>query len=343
MQLDHSETGLLFWIKRAEAEIRTDSLGTLIEIVENLYYVLYSRLVLELANIELSSLFEITTRPWTAYHEFVLPASDHLYRILVAFKDILDAPSMCEAIRTDLVTYYQESYIHRMATHDSVKEDVLDDILGFRRYAVSVISDKNSAYFVKWNSLIPFFDSISPKLLAILAEKYLTHTPKFLLEYDIPLSKLPFAYNRKLDLAAWERERQFDHRIATLAKLEGRVVGEERRDDYRLGLLTLVKQEKCICISICSCALACTYDVERPCPCSERHLRIMLARRRQDTGTSDFMTRANTLGRAFFEGLAVLNPDTKARHLSTELRFAFENFQLEIQKERAIVPVCVWT
>ncbi|KAJ5155305.1 hypothetical protein N7492_008108 [Penicillium capsulatum] len=343
VHLDHSQTGLLFWIKRAEAEIRTDSLSNLIEIVENLFYVLYSRLVLEMANMELAALFKMATRPSTTHLKFVLPDPNHLYRIFLAFKDVLDAPSMCEAPRSDLISYYQERYIHRVTTHEATREISLDDVLGFRRYAVNVVSERPSSYYDKWEHLIPCFDSIPANIMAILAEKYLTVVPNVVPDDDVPLSDLPFYHLKMTDPEAWERDIIMDHRIATLAKLQGRSIGDERRDDRRVRLLPLSKQQKCICASICTCARDCTYDVERFCPCAERQLRIMLARRRKDTGGSGFMTRANTLGRAFFHGLSSLKPEVESQCINNQIHIALDLFELEIQKERANLPAPVWT
>lgn len=340
LQLDHAEMGLLLWIKRAEVEIRTDSLATLIEVVENLFYVLYSRLVMEMASIELCALFKMEARPMTTRLKFVLPEPNHLYRILLACKDFLDSPVICEVVQKDLVSQYQQNYIHRITLKHSEKVP-LDDILGFRRFAVNIVSDRTSIYYQKWNTLITIFDSIPADIMAVLAEKYLTVVPRIVPEDDVPFSELPFVRLQVINPVLWAKETILDHRIATLAKLQGRSVGEERREDGRFRLLSLAKQQKCICISVCSCAYDCTYNVERQCPCAEAQLRLMLARRRRGTGPSDFAMRATTLGRVCFEGLANLKRNVSEDELELEISNMFEIFELEIQKERSSVPAPV--
>lgn len=295
-----------------------------------------------MANAELCYLYETEKRPLSTYRQSILPAPDHLYQMFLVFKDVLDSPSMCEQVPTNLVTYYQQGYIDRIIGHSNVRDVVPDEILRFRRHMAKVASDKTSEYYTKWDKLIPVFHTIPGNVLVTLAENYLTLYPKFVLDNDIPLSELPFRDIRAVDRQERHNEIVFDYRVATLALLNGTCIGDERREYGNLCPFPLAKQKKCICTLTCSCAAACTRDARRPCPCSERQLRILLACRREDTGTSDFMTRANTLGRAYFEGFAVMNSDVELTDIVSQIQLAFDGFRLEIEKERANVPAPVW-
>lgn len=342
-QLDDSETGLFYWVQRAEAEIRTDSLAILIEIVENLFYTLYSTVEFEMSSIELCALFKMEPRPPTTHDQFYLPDPNHLYRIFLAFKDVLDSPLICEAPRSaivqDTVTQYQESHVRRLILKEAVKGFTKDDLLGYRRYALNIVSERTSAYCKKWSQLIGFFGNIPSELMAVLSEKYFTRVPRALPEEDVTTGELGFVDLKASNPDVWEREIILDHRMATLAKLEGKSVGEERRDDPRVRLLSIVKYHKCICTSFCFCARECTNNVERWCPCAERHLRLMLARRRKGTGRFSFATRANGLARFSFQGLATLRRDVSDDQLVAEMGMVFDIFDLEIQRERSGVAL----
>lgn len=324
----------MYWLMRAEAEIRTESLATLIEIVENLYYALYARIVLEMANVELCSCFNVGMRAVTSYPVMVLPDANHLYRIFLICKDALDSPGICQDLQEDLVLQLQEEYIDRFIWSESQKDFTVDDLLGYRRYALSIVSDRTSAYCDKWEGLTSYFRHTPPEIITLLSEKYLAVVAKRKAVDDIPYNDLPFFNLKAVDPEAWERDVIQDHRIATLAKLEGRTVGEERREDPKIRLLSAVKQQKCICTAVCSCAYDCTYDIEHHCPCAERQLRIMLLRRRKVTDRYNFVNVANSIARIGFEGLAAIRHDVEDEEMVIELGHLFELFDLAIHKER---------
>ena len=332
----------MHWINRAETEIRTGSLTVLIEVVENLFYTLYARLVLEMAAIELCGLCKEPTRPQTTHKQFYLPNPDHLYRILLTGKEFLDAPTVCELIQQGLVTKYQEGYVQHAISKGANKLSG-DDILGYRRYAMRIVSDRSSDYCKKWQPLIAIFNEIPPEIIMAFAERYFTQVPRVDIEKDIPFSDLPFVNLKAVDPVVWEKQIIQDYRLATLAKLEGKSVGDERIEDPRFRLLTIATHRKCICSSICFCAHGCTFDVERPCPCAEWQLHIQLALRRKGPGQHSFMIRANTLARACFQRLASIRPDLDDDQLAQEVENTFAIFEQEILNERSAGPVFTWT
>ncbi|KAJ5167750.1 uncharacterized protein N7482_003344 [Penicillium canariense] len=333
-ELDNAETGLQYWIKHAEAEVRTNSLAVLIEVVENLFYALYSRVIIEMAGIELCALFKLQLRPAVGSRQFFLPDANHMYRLLLACKDNLDDTNVCESLQEGVVHQWQEGFLRRLALKEIEKGFNPDDMLGYRRFAQSIVSDPTCAYVAKWRSLVPFFDTIPSEILAVMSEKWFTVLPKVVLPDDVPSGQLPFVDLKRANPMQWEKEIILDYRLATLGKLEGRSIGEERRDDPKIRLLSLARCRKCICTSVCLCSWACTYRVKSACPCSERHVRIMMARRCKETGPFDFTIRANTAARACWEGLAMLRRDVKDDTILLEWREAFEVFELTIQKER---------
>ncbi|KAJ6115977.1 hypothetical protein N7523_006394 [Penicillium sp. IBT 18751x] len=345
VELDDSINGLTYWTKRAEDEIRTDQLATLIDIVEHLFYTLYARLQIEMAAVELCALIRRGKRPLSTHFKFVLPNNDHLYRIFTACKDFLDSPMVCgnprAAILPGLVVEFQECYISNLIC-SNILHRVDDDPMRYRRYAKAILAEPTSSYRKKWRGLIPFFDSIPADLMAILCEKYFTAFPKKVPELDTPLSELGLV-DPKME-ASWEEDVIQDHRLSALSMLEGKSIGEMRRDDPKTSIYAMSKTHKCICNSVCFCAEACTrHDgVEKWCPCAERHIRIMLARRRKPTGGDKLHVRANTLAWVCFQGLAGLKEDVQERQLLLEVFEMFNIFDMEIQKQRSGLTAAHW-
>jgi hypothetical protein len=334
VQLGDTPPGLLYWIKRAEADVRTCDLAVLIEIVENLFYALYSRVIIEMAGIELCALFKVELQPSAGSRQFCLPDPSHMYRIFLACKDNLDNYNVCEDLKEGIVHKWQEVFLQRLAKTKIENGLNPDDSLGYRQFARNVVSDPQSAYMDKWQYLVPFFLSIPKEILVVMSEKWFTVQPKATLPDDVPSSQLPFIDLKLADRKQWERELILDYRLASLAKLEGRSIGDERRDDPKIRLLKLAKCRRCICASTCLCAKECTHYVESPCPCSERYVRLMTARLSKNPGRFDFATRANTAARACWEGLARLRWDVSDEDILLEWSEAFAVFELEIQKER---------
>ena len=347
MQLDDTINGLTYWTKRAEDEIRTDQLATLIDIVEHLFYTLYARLQIEMAAIELCSLIRRGERPVSTHFKFVLPNNDHLYRIFTACKDFLDSPMICgnprAAIISGLVVEFQECHIYSLGCKD-IAQGIDEDPMGYRKHAQTILSEWSSLYRKKWNGLIPFFDTIPVELMAVLCEKYFTVVPKKEPELDIPLSELGLVDLKTVDPARWEKKIILDHRLSALSMLEGKSIGEMRRDDPKASIFSLSKTHKCICNQVCFCAEACTrHDgVEHWCPCAERHFRIMTARRRSSTGRAPFGIRANTLSWVCFQGLAGLQECVPERQLLLEVFEMFNIFDMEIQKQRSGLTAAHW-
>ncbi|EPS29643.1 hypothetical protein PDE_04593 [Penicillium oxalicum 114-2] len=333
-QLHETEPSLLYWIKRAEEEVRSGDLAVLIATVENLHYALYSRVVIEMASVELCALFKAERQAPNGCQGLWLPDADHLYRIFLACKDTLDSPTTWKRPQWAAIHKWQEHFTGRLTEKEDDQSLKPDVVCGYRQFAQNILSDPRSAYVCKWCSLIPFFHSVPQENLISISEKWFTVRPKVILPDDVPSYELPFIDLKLVNPALWKREIVLDYRLASLANLEGKSIGDERREDPKSRLLSLAKCHKCICISTCLCARDCTDHVERPCPCSERYVRLMTARLCKKPSRFPFTTRANTAARACWEGLAMLRRDVSAETIVLEWREAFSVFELEIHKER---------
>lgn len=312
----------------------------LIDTVENLYYALYARITIELASIELCGSYRIDTSALRIELPFLMPEADHLYRIVLAFKEVLDSPEICAILRKDVITYFQQGYINQVTKKRSQDEFPFFDPLGYRPFAMRTVSYRHGSYCEKWRRLIPFFNSIPAETMATMSEKYLTMTPVTIPPNDIPSENLPWIYPEQVGMAVWDTEIVKDYRLSDIAKKMGTTIGEERKKESIPSLYHLVRQKKCICNSICGCSLECTLEVQRACPCAERHVRIMATKRGlayRRNGPS-FAATASTTARMFFDGLAELKRDVKAADIANELNHAFELFSLLIATEREMAP-----
>ncbi|KAJ5970488.1 uncharacterized protein N7479_000406 [Penicillium vulpinum] len=335
-EVDNSETGLLYWIKRSEQNLRTQEMTVMIDTVENLYYALYARVTIELASIELCGSYRVDLRALRIELPFLMPEADHLYRIILTFKEVLDSPAICAILRKDVIAHFQQGYINQVTKTKMQQEFPFFDPLGYRPFAMRTFSYRHGSYYEKWRGIIPFFDVISPETMATMSEKYLTMTPVTIPSDDIPLEELPWIFPEHVGMSVWDTDIVRDYRLADAAKILGTTIGEERRKESTPALYHLIRQRKCICKSICACALACTQEVERGCPCAERHVRIMTTKRglgcRRNGPT--FAATACTTARMFFHGLAELRRDVTAADIANEMDQSFELFALFISTER---------
>ncbi|KAJ5924370.1 hypothetical protein N7466_008557 [Penicillium verhagenii] len=334
IELDSSETGLLYWIHQAETNVRADSLFELLPIVEHLFYALYARVQFEMSCVELCWLFRFAARPGN--RRFYMPVPHHMYRLFHFFREILSDPEICGGHDNGIICHFMERYVSLVIEKENSKGPfVADDILGYRQFAYSLTRNQGSKYCRKWDSLIPIFPDFPAEILVVLSEKYLTVTPKRVPEVDIRSECLPFANLELMDPVKREREIILDNHLATVAKLEGKCIGDCRREDQDCNLLHKIKQFKCICRSRCSCARLCTHNVENPCPCAERQLRMQLAINRNGTGRYDFATRVSTIAMAGFQGLAVMRTNVHDDLVVAEIAGILGVIKTEIQKQRA--------
>lgn len=311
-------------------------MAVLIDTVENLYYALYACITIELASIELCGSFRIDTSALRIELPYLMPEADHLYRIVMTFKDVLDSPEICAILRKDIIDHFQREYVKHLITKEPSLDELPFDALRYRPFAKRTVSCRHGSYFQKWKGLIPCFDSIPAETMAAISDKYFTMHPVTIPPPDIPFEQLPWIFPEDIGMAIWDTDIVADRRMSKRAQELGTCIGEERKNSPTPSLYYLVRQRKCICDSICSCSLQCTLEVERPCPCAERVVRIMSTKRRlahRKNGPT-FAATASTTARMFFDGLAQLKRDVKATDIANELGKAFELLSLLISKER---------
>ncbi|KAH8431865.1 uncharacterized protein LDX57_009516 [Aspergillus melleus] len=334
VELDDMPDGLLYHVKRTEEVVGSDSIANLIDAVEGLYYALFARLIMEMANVDLCSCFHLNLHGMTGKASCTLPEPTHLFKILLFCKRMLESPAICLHIHKELVRQHQSEYVRRAISRFESMGVFLDDLLGYRRDIMSVASDSSSAFRQKWTNGILLYDMPPEEVLTVLSERYLALTPKVTFQDELPTSELPFVNSELADPEVWERELIKDHRQATLAKLEGKSVGDVRRVDERRRLSDYVKENKCICRSSCTCAWDCTLDPERPCPCAERQMRVLLVKRRKGVSPREFGARCSSLAKAIFQGISCLRRDVEDQEIAKEFDRALLLFAEEIQKQR---------
>lgn len=306
----------------------------MIKAVEDLYYVLYARLAIETGNVQLCSSFNLDIRRLSGRDTFQLPEPSHLILILRACKDVLEVPEVCKVLDAEIVTQHQEDFVRRAMANFEEKGHTANDLLGYRRYIMSLIEQGDSEFCQNWRGLNPVYQMAPGEILAMLSEKYLSVAAVEKNSNYATDENLPFIDRERVDPDEWERQIILDNRQATWAKLEGKSVGEMRREDERRPLLDYVKEYKCICLSFCSCANDCTNDVERPCPCAERMMRILLAEQSTSPRGQAFGQRCADLAALVFEGLASVYRGAHGSEMAMELKSALDLFKREVLNER---------
>ncbi|RJE22186.1 hypothetical protein PHISCL_05472 [Aspergillus sclerotialis] len=334
VEMDHSPHGLLANIEHAESIVTTLSANALIECTEKLYYALYARVVIEMANVELCSSFQTDIRSLAKREPYILPHPVQAYKILLIFKEALDSQKVCSGFDKRIMRQYQEDFVTRTAPKCIEAAQVTDDFLGYRRHIMGVLTDSSSLFRVKWAGLSEMYKMPPGNVLMVLSEKYLPFRPKLDIQYDILPRDLPFIDVTAVDSDKWEQRRIRCNRDATLAKLESRGVGEVRQEKYADCLMDYLKEKKCVCASTCECTYYCTYDCERFCPCSEYVMRIMLAEKRKYPGKHSFAIRCINLANALFEKLATMRTDIPDSELNKEGERAIQLLEREVRIQR---------
>ncbi|KAL2821730.1 hypothetical protein BDW59DRAFT_174085 [Aspergillus cavernicola] len=334
VDLEDIPDGILAHTRRAEELVTSNSITDLVANTENLYYALYARLIMEIASADLCSSFTLGFRRMPINNSFVLPEPSQLCKILFVCKHILDDRTVCLNPNKALIKQHQNEYIRRAVDKIHGAGFILDDFVGYRPYALSIVNDEFSEFCRKWSKSSALYQMPPGEVLTLQSEKYLSFSPKAAVQEAVPALNLPFIDQHTVNPDIWERELILDNRQATLAKLEGKCIGETRRQDDRRRLIDLVRERKCICRPVCSCAWDCTLEVERQCPCSERMLSLMVAKRRRSVGPLPFGPRCSALAKAIFQGVASIRIDADDVELSAEMDRAILIFTEEIRKQR---------
>ncbi|KAK2807556.1 hypothetical protein FQN50_005424 [Emmonsiellopsis sp. PD_5] len=198
VELDSSPTGIKFHISRVESQMDQDSTTELLSTVEDLYYALYARLNIEIANVQLCESFQLDIRKMALRKNNLtatsVAADNHLPEpalinmIFQACKRILRSEDICGFLDREIIHQHQAEYVQRAveayaaARRRSLDEvevhDVDVDVLGYRRHIERLVADPNSEFRAQWSGLNPIYKYAPGMVLATLSEKYLALQPK---------------------------------------------------------------------------------------------------------------------------------------------------------------------
>lgn len=309
----------------------SDNIVTLIFAIEDLYYVLYARLAIEIGNVQLCSSFNLDIRGLSGKDAVVLPEPRHLLAILNICKEVLDARQVCQVLNEEILKRHQEEFVQQAIKEYSDMGRQPDDMFGYRRHIRELVNDPTSRFSQQWRGLNPVYQMAPKEILAILSEKYLSATsPEKRADNAVAL-ELPFVDPNTVDPDVWERRTVRAHRQATLAILEGKSVGEVRREaDEGFNAMDYVKEQKCVCFGFCSCAEECTRDAERLCPCAERVMRALVV----EQAGQNFGQQGSLLAEVVFEGLSAVRRDASKYDMARELTPGLDLFKNEVVKLR---------
>ncbi|PWY73902.1 hypothetical protein BO94DRAFT_524955 [Aspergillus sclerotioniger CBS 115572] len=333
LDLDDIPDGLMTCIRNAEEAVTSDRITDLVNSIENLYHALYARLIMELANVDLCSCFNFGVARVSSHNNFILPEPRHLFNIFLACKGFLDSPTVCTAFNRKVVEDYQSGFIRRSLQNLLDVGFDLDDLIGFRRFVLPIVDNRESPFRKKWSGSGLVYQLPPAELLAIQAERYMAFTPRETHRLLIPDQILPFVERHTIDPERLEREFIQDHRQAALAMLEGKTLGDLRNENTMSRMMNYVKERKCICQSACSCSMICTREPERPCPCAEWRMTMMLAQSRSGQGPLGLRDRCTVLSKAVFLEIASFRDDVDTFEIAAALDRAFMLFADEIQKK----------
>ncbi|PYI28207.1 hypothetical protein BP00DRAFT_351681 [Aspergillus indologenus CBS 114.80] len=334
VDLDDHE-GLLAHIRKAEELATSNSIKDLVRAVETLYYSLYAKLIMEIANAELCSYFQLGIPRVTTKDDFMLPEQHSTMKMFLVCKESLDSPSVCLVFSKDILRQHQAGLVRRAVNMLAATGFSLDDLVGYRRFTLALLSNPTSEFRQKWDGPGLTYQMPPREVLIFGSEKYLSFAPRDAIRTKVPQLRLRFVEEKSVDPATWERETILGHRQAVLAILESRVIGEIRRTDGRRGLINYAREKRCTCRSPCSCAMACTMNPERVCPCAVWNLTIMMLENRRNFPDLKLGSRCNILARSIFEAVSTIRDDRDLCYLAVEMKGALTTIANEIDKMRA--------
>jgi hypothetical protein len=333
LKLNTNPTGIPYKIQKVDDNLNTDSVIPFTAAIEDLYYALYARIVAELGHVVLASTFNLDNSGFWNRTSPTLPEPNHLFIILFLFREMLEDPSVCASHNKELLKFHQNAYITDMKEkhQDSHR---LPDLVGYRRHIREMTRDRFSGTFRSYIDVYPMAREFPVSILTHLSEKYISLAPRMMSTgIATGLESLPFVDLQNQDPVVWERNIIQAHRAASLALLQGMVVGEIRREeDNKCDLIDYVKEQKCVCTSICECAVDCTKNAEILCPCANRWMRSLVIR--DPDCQLDFLTRGDILGELTYQFVAAICRDTPNNIIISEIKEGIHLIREEMVKFR---------
>lgn len=325
----HTPAGnILTCVEKAERELRRGSVVDFVFAIEELYFNLYARLEIEIALLHFCSSFIIDGQKPKRDAIPTSPDPNHVYTILNVCKKTLGEQGVCSAFDDRLVRYYKHSYVEEMTRRYKIEGTLPLDPSGYRAHVNDTIEDTNSFTYRHWCQMYPELEHLSTEILAFLSEKYLPIYPrKVRTQYDYSFkSQQPESgVTRELNMIC-------AHRLCSLARIEGKAVGELRREDESFSVMRYAREQKCICLDICACSGLCTRSGSTLCPCSSRWVRGILAHRHESRYS--FRDKCTVMGELTYESLAALKRELSDDLVQRELVGGINIIREEMIKQR---------
>ncbi|OKL59452.1 hypothetical protein UA08_05120 [Talaromyces atroroseus] len=330
----HTPTAnILIGVENAEQELKNGSVVDFVFAIEDLYFSLYARLEVEIALLHFCSSFISRGRKPKHSTSPTLPDPNHVYTILNVCRDVLDDKSVCSAFDGRLVSYHKRLYVEEMNRRYIFEGTLPLDPTGYRAHVNERVKDPNSSAYRHWCQIYPELQHLSVDILAFLSEKYHPIYPCPVRKQNEFAFKTPntnFLSNKFA--AAWEENMICAHRLCSLAKIQGKAVGELRREEEAFNVIRYASEQKCICLDICSCSRICTRSGSTLCPCSGRWLRGVLTH--QPESGDSIREKSTVMGELTYESLAALKRELPDDLVQRELLGGINIIREEMIKQR---------
>lgn len=320
-------------VERVERGLESGLVIDYIFAIEDLCFSLYARLEIEIALLHFCTSFVTNGHKRKSRTTPTLPEPDHVYTILTVCKKILKEEDVCSAFDDQLVKYHQRLYVEEINKKYKIHGILPLDYNGYRAHVYETIEDPSSHAYRHWCQLYPEIQHLSIDILAFLSEKYVPTYPRTARKQSEPLTRV---HDLKLlteeDTSSLEVGMVAAHRLCTLAKIEGKAVGELRRKEGIPNILRYASEQKCTCLDICACSKLCTRSGNVLCPCSSRWTRGITMLQPENGG--DFRERSTLLGELTYESLAALRRELPDNVVRRELLGGVNIIREEMIKQR---------
>lgn len=335
LQLHTPSGSILAYVEKAEQELENGSVIDFILAIEDLYSCLYARLVVEIGLVHFCSSFVGNGQRRRSKTQPQLPDSEHIYSILTMCKSALEDESICSAFDNRMINYHQKYYVVEMTRKYRMHGTLPLDHTGFRAHVYEAILDPRSHSFRHWCQIYPVLGHLPIDILAFLAEKYIPMYPRTSYKYENVTFKSPGPYESVENVAAWAENMKCAHRMCALARIEGKAIGQLRREENSFNIARYAREQKCICLDVCSCSRLCTRSGNTRCPCSGRWMRGYHLYKPDCEAT--FREKSTAMGELTYESLVALKHDLPHHLACRELAAGINIIREEMIKQR-IVP-----
>ncbi|KAE8551132.1 hypothetical protein TMatcc_009230 [Talaromyces marneffei ATCC 18224] len=333
----HSPTGsILAYVEKAEQELENGSVIDFIFAMEDLYPCLYARLDIEIGLVHFCSSFVGNGQKRRSKTQPQFPEPEQIYTILAMCKSALEDTSVCSAFDDRMIGYHQNYYIAEMTRRYQMDGILPLDHTGFRAHVYEMIENPSSHSFRHWCQIYPVLGHLNIEILAFLSEKYIPMYPRTSSKYEFTTFNALGPYDFAENVAAWEENMKCAHRMCALARIEGKAIGQLRREENNFNIVRYASEQKCICLDICSCSRLCTGSANTHCPCSGRWMRGLHLY--QPNYEATFREKSTTMGELTYESLVALKRDLPEYLFRCELHAGINIIREEMIKQRIVTP-----